>query len=84
MGEFSLSHILIVLVIFLIFFGPSRLPQLGSSLGKAIRDFKDSLNGTNKTENTQNAATQPREQVQAPQDRTPSATSTETKETTKT
>lgn len=44
MGEFSLTHLLLVAVIFLIFFGPSRLPQLGQSLGKAIRGFKDGLN----------------------------------------
>jgi sec-independent protein translocase protein TatA len=44
MGEFSISHILLVLIIVLIFFGPSRLPQLGQSLGKAIRGFKQGLN----------------------------------------
>ena len=44
MGEFSLTHILLVAVIFLIFFGPSKLPQLGQSLGKAIRGFKEGLN----------------------------------------
>lgn len=44
MGQFSITHILIVAVIFLIFFGPSRLPQLGQSLGKALRGFKQSLN----------------------------------------
>ncbi len=38
-------HILILLVIVLVFFGPSRLPALGSSLGKAIRDFKNGLDG---------------------------------------
>ncbi len=43
MGEFSLSHILILSVILLVFFGPSRLPALGQSLGKAIRGFKDGL-----------------------------------------
>jgi sec-independent protein translocase protein TatA len=43
MGEFSLTHILIIALIFLIFFGPSRLPQLGQSLGKAIRGFKQGL-----------------------------------------
>jgi sec-independent protein translocase protein TatA len=42
-GEFSVYHWLIVLVILLIFFGPSKLPQLGQSLGKAIRGFKESL-----------------------------------------
>lgn len=44
MGEFSLTHLLLLAVIFLIFFGPSRLPQLGQSLGKAIRGFKTGLN----------------------------------------
>lgn len=44
MGEFSLTHLLLLSLIFLIFFGPSRLPQLGQSLGKAIRGFKQGLN----------------------------------------
>lgn len=44
MGEFSLTHILVVLIIFLIFFGPKRLPQLGQSLGEAIRGFKEAMN----------------------------------------
>jgi sec-independent protein translocase protein TatA len=30
----------IILVIALVIFGPAKLPQIGSSLGKAIRDFK--------------------------------------------
>jgi sec-independent protein translocase protein TatA len=47
MGEFSLTHLLLVGIIFLIFFGPSRLPQLGQSLGKAIRGFKEGLNEIN-------------------------------------
>lgn len=44
MGEFSISHLIILAVIFLVFFGPSRLPALGQSLGKAIRGFKEGLN----------------------------------------
>lgn len=44
MGEFSLTHLLLLAVIILIFFGPSRLPQLGQSIGKAIRGFKQGLN----------------------------------------
>ncbi|WP_413293626.1 twin-arginine translocase TatA/TatE family subunit [Bdellovibrio sp. HCB185ZH] len=44
MGEFSLTHLLLLGLIFLIFFGPSRLPQLGQSMGKAIRGFKQGLN----------------------------------------
>lgn len=44
MGEFSITHLLLIAAIFLLFFGPSRLPQLGQSLGKAIRGFKQGLN----------------------------------------
>ena len=35
----------IVLVIALIVFGPKRLPELGNSLGKGIREFKGSIAG---------------------------------------
>ena len=44
MGEFSISHMLILAVILLVFFGPSKIPQFGQSLGKAIRGFKQGLN----------------------------------------
>jgi sec-independent protein translocase protein TatA len=44
MGEFSLTHLLLLSIIVLIFFGPSRLPALGQSLGKAIKGFKQGLN----------------------------------------
>lgn len=47
MGEFSITHILIFGAILLIFFGPSRLPALGQSLGKAIRGFKEGMNELN-------------------------------------
>lgn len=35
----------IVLIIALIVFGPKKLPELGNSLGKGIREFKGSLGG---------------------------------------
>ncbi len=47
MGSMSFTHILLLLLIILIFFGPSKLPQLGQSLGKAIRGFKEGLNEIN-------------------------------------
>lgn len=61
MGEFSLTHILIVLIIFLVFFGPKKLPQLGQSLGEAIRGFKDAMNTDPSKE-----AEQKRQQAQQP------------------
>jgi len=38
-------HLLLVLVIVLIVFGPGRLPELGKALGTAIRDFRRAMNG---------------------------------------
>lgn len=44
MNGLSLGHIVIIVVVLLIFFGPSRLPALGQSIGKAIKGFKEGLN----------------------------------------
>ena len=44
MGEFSILHWAVVLIILLLFFGPSKLPSLGKSLGEAIRGFKKGIN----------------------------------------
>ena len=38
------EHLLILGIVLLIF-GPRRLPELGNTLGKAIRNFKDALSG---------------------------------------
>jgi sec-independent protein translocase protein TatA len=38
-------EIAIVLVIVLIIFGPKRLPELGRSMGRGFREFKDSISG---------------------------------------
>jgi sec-independent protein translocase protein TatA len=43
----SFWHLLILLVILIFVFGPSRLEGIGTSLGKAIRGFKKSLDGDN-------------------------------------
>jgi sec-independent protein translocase protein TatA len=42
-GEFSLWHWLVVAVIGLLVFGAKRLPEMGASLGKGIREFKRSM-----------------------------------------
>ena len=38
-------ELLFILLIVLIVFGPGKLPQIGSGLGKAIRDFKKGISG---------------------------------------
>jgi sec-independent protein translocase protein TatA len=47
MGVFAPTPIelIVVLVIVLIVFGPKRLPDLGRSLGRGMREFKESVTG---------------------------------------
>jgi sec-independent protein translocase protein TatA len=39
----GMGEILVILALALLFFGPSKLPQLGASLGQAIKGFKKGL-----------------------------------------
>lgn len=50
---FGISHgpeLLILVVIALVIFGPKRIPEIGSSLGKGIREFKKSTQDDDPTE----------------------------------
>ncbi len=42
-GLFSPMHLIVILVIVLIIFGPGKLPELGNSLGKSIKNFKKAV-----------------------------------------
>ncbi len=42
-GLFRPMHLLVILFIVLVIFGPSKLPQIGEGLGKSIRDFKKAM-----------------------------------------
>lgn len=39
----GVPEMIVILIVALIIFGPGKLPDLGSSLGKAIRDFKKAM-----------------------------------------
>ncbi len=41
------SHLLVILAIALVFFGPQKLPELGKGLAQGIRSFKDALKDVN-------------------------------------
>jgi len=43
-------ELIIVLVIALIVIGPKRLPEVGKSLGRGMREFKDSISGDRRDE----------------------------------
>ena len=48
LGNIGPLEIGIVLIVALLVFGPKRLPELGSGLGRGMREFKESVTGENK------------------------------------
>ena len=53
-------ELIVVLIIALIVLGPKRLPEVGRSVGKGMREFKDAISGEDKEE--------PRETLPGPPD----------------
>ena len=45
LGGIEMPELLVILVIILIVFGASKLPQIGDGLGKGIRNFKKNIKG---------------------------------------
>ena len=45
--EVGITGLIVILIVALLVFGPKRLPEIGRSLGKGMREFKDSLSGIN-------------------------------------
>ncbi len=43
------THLIIILVVALLIFGPSRLPEIGRALGKTINEFKSATNEATKS-----------------------------------
>jgi len=62
-GPFELA---IVLIIALVVFGPKRLPELGRSLGKGIREFRGSVSGDSHDEPERPEAIEPPKPPVAP------------------
>ena len=42
-GLFQPMHLLLILLIVLVIFGPGKLPELGEGLGKSIKEFKKAM-----------------------------------------
>jgi len=45
-GNLGFTEIMVILLVVLLLFGAKRLPEVGSSIGKGIREFKRSLSDT--------------------------------------
>ena len=43
--DVGIAGLIVILIVALLVFGPKRLPEIGRSLGKGMREFKDSITG---------------------------------------
>ena len=59
-GNLGVWEILMILVVVMLLFGAKRLPEMGASIGKGIREFKRSIS------QTEDAIMKPDEQRQVP------------------
>jgi sec-independent protein translocase protein TatA len=57
-GNIGPAELIVVLVIALLVIGPKRLPEVGKSLGKGMREFKDSLSGDSRDEDEESTPLQ--------------------------
>lgn len=78
LGElFQPMHLLLILVIALLLFGPGKLPQIAANMGKSIREFKSALSAPDEIkvatpeQPTQTQAAQPAQPTQAAQTEAP-------------
>lgn len=65
----SIWELLILLVVLLLIFGAKRLPEMGRSLGKGMREFKEAVTGVEESVTTTTPAT-PAELPSAPSEPT--------------
>jgi sec-independent protein translocase protein TatA len=65
-GNLGLPEIMLVLVIVLLVFGAKRLPEIGASFGKGIREFKRSISDASNAVTGDDATTPPSRQIDGP------------------
>lgn len=65
-GNLGLPEIMLILVIVLLVFGAKRLPEIGASFGKGIREFKKSINDASNAVTGDDNATPTSRQIDAP------------------
>lgn len=54
----GVPELIIILVVVVLIFGVGKLPEVGSGLGKGIREFKDSITGLTNSDSPKDAADQ--------------------------
>ncbi len=66
MFNFGFAELMIILILALIIFGPGKLPQVGSALGKGISEFKKAARGLQEDLSDTTSAIQEPKKIEAP------------------
>ncbi|HEX5467481.1 MAG TPA: twin-arginine translocase TatA/TatE family subunit [Gaiellaceae bacterium] len=74
-GSIGWQGALVIILVLLLVFGPKRLPEMGRSLGRGMREFKDSISGNDEPEVEQVELTPPATTTPATSDAAPRAES---------
>ena len=70
--EIGITGLIVILIVALLVFGPKRLPEIGRSLGRGMREFKDSVTGKDDDEPVHRQQARELEAADAPRlDETP-------------
>jgi len=64
----GMTELLVIMVVVLLVFGAKRLPEIGSSMGKGIREFKKSIKDVQSSIDEPNSGSQTPRQIDAPND----------------
>jgi sec-independent protein translocase protein TatA len=67
-GNIGWQGALVIILVLLLVFGPKRLPEMGRSLGRGMREFKDSITGNEDQPEAEQA------ELTSPASTTPAAT----------
>lgn len=75
-GNIGWQGALVIILVLLLVFGPKRLPEMGRSLGRGMREFKDSITGDDQEPEAEKVElTPPASSTQAASDAAPRAES---------
>ena len=71
-GNIGWTGAVVIILVLLLVFGPKRLPEMGRSLGRGMREFKDSISGNDRDDEPEQAQlTQPTATAPSPPEAQP-------------